>query len=334
MGEDQGARPRDPLRPESQAGNRWFNFPRWADLETSLGVRSVFFLMSPDPALEYWCAPGYNLADPVVTRAAWRLAQRGWEVSIHQLGVDRQELLDGERRWFEQAMRAPPTGTRSHYLKHLPHTLALKAAAGHAYDSTWYAETTETSFLCGTTKPFGPFGLTAPGERTRLWEFPFVAEDGIIFGVYGDSPREVEAAVAEGRKALSQAMRHNGYVCLNAHQRTFARMSGYPGAPDDWTPAYERLIREFQSQSPALWSPLPRELASWWSAREQVTLESTPEGLLATNEGRGPIGDLVVCRPAGPAGPEWAPLPDGLGRECLVRPAGLLRSGETRVYRW
>ena len=324
----------DALQPLTQARNRWFNFRRWVDLEAQLGVKSAFFLMSPDPALDYWCSPGYNIADAPVTAAAWRLAQLGWEVSIHQLGADRQELLDGERRWFERAMGTPPTGTRSHYLKHAPSTLALKAASGHAYDSTWYAETTQTSFLCGTTRPFGPFGLAAPGQPTRLWEFPFVAEDGIIFGVYGGTPRDIAGAIAEGRKILVQALRHNGFVCLNAHQRTFARMSSYRGTPDDWTPAYEGLVRELQASSPALWAPLPRELASWWSAREQVALDSRPEALVVTNEGPAPIGDLVIVRQAEPAGRRWMPLGDGLGRQWLARPTGLLRPGETRVYPW
>jgi len=324
----------DALQPLAQAQNRWFNFRQWADLETQLRVKSAFFLMSPDPALEYWCSPGYNLADAPVAAAAWRLARLGWEVSIHQLGVDRQELLDGERRWFERTMRTLPTGTRSHYLKHAPHTLALKAASGHAYDSTWYAETTQSSFLCGTTRPFGPFGLAAPGQPTRLWEFPFVAEDGIVFGVYGDAPRDTAGAIAEGGKVLAQALRHNGFVCLNAHQRTFARMGTYQGTPDDWTPAYEGLIRELQTSSPALWTPLPRELAAWWSARERVALDSRPKGLVVTNKGAAPIGDLVIVRPAGAAGGLWTDLVDGVGRRWFARATGLLRPGETRVYPW
>jgi hypothetical protein len=321
------------LEPAGQSANRWFNLRRWTELERSLGVRSAFYFMSPDPALEYWCTPSYNIADGPVAGAARALARLGWEVSIHQLGVDRLDQLAGERRWFERVMGMPPTGTRSHYLKHLPQTLSLKAAAGMAYDSTWYAETTATGFLCGTTRPFGPHGLATLKGPSPLWEFPFVVEDGIIFGVYGETPRSVAEAVAEGKRAFPAVLRHNGYLCLNAHQRTFDLMGSY-GTVDNWTPAYEDLVRGLQAAAPTLWQPLPKDLADWWSARERVSLESTPDGIVATNCGPGPIGDLVICIPRTGRGSGWQPLTDGAGREWSARPTGLLRPGETRTYDW
>ncbi len=307
-----------------QSVNPSFNFERWRHLESSLGLKSVFFFMSPDPEREYWCTPGYTIRDRPVLEAALELAERDWEVSIHQLGYDDADLVASELRAFEAATGYRPTGTRSHHLKNLPETLLHKQNAGHLYDSTWYAEQTESSFLCGSVFPFYPLEC-ATRRPLRMVEFPFVIEDGIVFGAYGeDTARNISGAVADGRRALDHILRHNGYACFNWHQRTFARMSAYEGSPANWTLALEKLVRYLQQSSGAWWCPLPAELARWWARRAQVQVEVSPgprrSGILpdadiaVTNTGEEDLADLVVAIHS----TSKAPVVAGLASEGLA----------------
>ncbi len=278
-----------------QTTNPSFNFEHWRHLEDSLGVKSVFFFMSLEPGRECWCTPGYSIADEPVREAAIELAQRGWEVSIHQLGYESTETIASELAVFEAATGYRPTGTRHHNLKHLADTLLYKQNAGLVYDTTWYAEQTESSFLCGSVMPFYPLEC-ATGQPLRLVEFPFVIEDGIVFEVYGEGlARSVNGAVGDGRRALDHVLRHNGYACFNWHQRTFARMSAYEGSPANWTLALEKLIRYFQQSSEAWWCPLPVELAEWWGRRGQVEVEVSAGGVAVTNAGEEDVDELVIA---------------------------------------
>ena len=278
-----------------QTANPSFNFEHWRHLEASLGVKSVFFFMSLEAGRECWCVPGYSIADEPVREAAVELAQRGWEVSIHQLGYENTEVIASELAVFEAATGCRPTGTRHHNLKHLADTLLYKQNAGLVYDTTWYAEQTESNFLCGSAFPFHPLEC-ATGRPLRLVEFPFVIEDGIAFGVYGDDTvRSVNGAVSDGRRSLDHILRQNGYACFNWHQRTFARMGRYEGSPANWTLALEKLVRYFQQSSEAWWCPLPVELAGWWQRRARVQVEVNPGGIAITNAGEDDVEDLVVA---------------------------------------
>ncbi len=279
-----------------QTGNVWFNFPRWRDLETRLGVKSAFYLMAPNPRDSYWFVPSYSLADPVVREAALALRRDGWEISIHQLSHDDPAAVAGEAEFFREVTGQPVTGTRSHYLKHAPASLRYKQEAGHLYDSTWYAETTDSSFLCGAVLPFRPLDCER-GEALDIIELPFVIEDGIVTGCYGDAgtARSIEEAVADGLRAAQQALSYDGYVCTNWHQRVFARMTRYPGTPDDWTPAWAGIVEGIKQRSPALWTPLPIELARFWARRRRVSVEAVPAGCVVRNAGEEDVADMALC---------------------------------------
>jgi len=279
-----------------QTGNRWFNFQRWRQFETSLGVKSAFFVISPHPSEVYWMNPSYAIDDPPVLHAVGQIARHGWEVSIQQLTYDGPREASQEAVHFKMVTGMGATGTRSHSLKHHAHLLTYKRGAGLTYDSTWYAEQARPGFLCGTTLPFAPLD-TITGMPLDLWEFAAVVEDGVVFGLYADGEigRDTAGAVAQGTVAIDQILAHNGYVCLNWRQECFARMDTREGLPANWTPALEQLIRYVQSRSAAWWNPLPSELAQWWSRRALIRIRPTPDGIEVHNAGREPIEDAVIC---------------------------------------
>lgn len=315
-----------------QTGNNRFCLPQWRELETRLKVRSAYYFYSPRPGDKYWFEPHYSPSDPAVAREIALLREGGWEVSLHQMSDADPETVLGENTFFAEATGQPTTGTRSHYLKHSPDTLSYKAAAGLAYDSTWYAEQTESGFLCGTTLPYRPLDCRT-GAPVGLWEFPFVIEDGIVFGVYGEgTARDVEAAAEDGRQALAQVLASNGYACLNWHNYTFSDM-GHTGPADSWPPALELLVKHLRRSSAALWTPLPIELADWCTRRAQVVVEHEHDLLVVHNTGPADCPDFVLGLLYGVAGAMLPPGAVKVGRCdwqttcCLPLP---LAAGERR----
>lgn len=281
---------------ENQEGNAHWNFSKWQALESEYGLKSAFYLFSPSPGEDYWLRqPAYLVSDPPVLAVARELAGNGWEIAPHELGFRTPDEVAAEVRRFTELTGVVPPGTRNHYLKHTAHSLGYKAAAGLLYDSTWYAEQVHSSFLCGTVLPHAPLD-TSTGEPVGLWEFAFVVEDGIVMGCYGmESGRTTEGAVADGARVVDRSTALNGYVCLNWHQRTFDRMSTYEGAPENWVGAYRGLIEHFQRHAPDWWSPLPGELADFWTRRQSVQIDNIGRGVSVSNAGRRDASDLVLC---------------------------------------
>lgn len=298
----------------NQSQNDYFNFEKWKELETSLGVKSAFYFFSPSPEQHYWTDTQYLLTDPVVKRAATDLMARGWEVAHHALGYRNPEEVHAEIAHFRAVTGHTPAGTRNHVLKNVPLSLKHKADAGLRYDTTWYAEQTETNFLCGTVLPFAPLD-TATGEHLKLWELPFVVEDGVVFGVYGKGgARSTEEAVQNGTRGLQHVLKNHGYVCFNWHQRTFARMSTYEGAPDNWVTALGHLAQYFQQNSPRWWNPSPAQLADFWTRRQNIQIDIRPDTITVFNSGSEDCPDFVLqlqCeRKAAPSDAEVLPGDD------------------------
>ncbi|MCE5240815.1 hypothetical protein LLH23_20320 [bacterium] len=279
-----------------QSANPRFFPPRWRQFESDLNIRSAFYLFCAKPGEKYWLEPNYSIADPAVLREAQAFLEGGWEVSLHQISHETAAEVRGEVEFLLEILGLDrPTGTRSHHLKHTFDTLAHKAAAGLRYDSTWYAEQATSGLLCGTLLPFRPLDCRTL-EPVGLWEFPFVIEDGIVFGVYGEGTgRDVAGAIANGKPLLDLAVAHDGFVCFNWHQRTFSQMSSYPGVADCWPPAMAGLIRALRDQSPATWNPLPVELADWCSRREGVRVTAAEGKVTVHNTGNCDCDDVVLC---------------------------------------
>ncbi len=281
-----------------QSENSHFNFARWQELENRFGIKSAFYFFSPAPSQSYWLPqPSYLITDEPVLAAARELAANGWEIAPHELGHRTPAEVADEVAYFEQVTGHKPLGTRNHVLTHYPDSLKYKAAASLLYDSTWYAEQTATSFLCGSALPFAPLD-TATGLPTDIWEFPFVIEDGIVTGGYCAgtvTERDTPEAIADGVRGLDAIIAHNGYACFNWHQRTFAIRTALQSEPDNWVTILEGLLTYYQTNAPKWWNPLPGELAEFWSRRAEVHIESTREGIFVRNLDHEDCTDFVLA---------------------------------------
>lgn len=314
---------------EQWSNPRWF-LPRWREFESELNVRSAHYFYSPKPGDKYWFEPNYSPSDPPVLAEMKTLLAGGWEVSLHQMSHESEAEVRGEVEFLLQTLGLEsPTGTRSHYLKHTFDTLSYKAAAGLRYDSTWYAEQTTSGMLCGAVLPYRPLDCRT-AEPVGLWEFPFVIEDGNVFGVYGQGTgRDTAGAVEDGKTILDLALAHDGFVCFNWHQQTFTQMSGYPGVADCWPPAMAGLIRYLRDQSNAVWNPLPIELADWCSRREAIRVTTDGRQVQVQNAGATDCPDLVLCYHL-PAGKD-CPL-DAIGRDVPAQAQYLGTQGSRCLY--
>jgi len=316
---------------QDQSDNPHFNFARWQELESRFGIKSAFYFFSPAPTHQYWLpTPGYLVTDEPVMQAARELAESGWEIAPHELGHRTAEEVAAEVAYFEHVTGRKPPGTRNHYLTNWPDSLKYKAAAGLLYDSTWYAEQTDTSFLCGTVLPYAPLD-TASGRPLDIWEFAFVIEDGIVTGCYGaDTERGTKEAIADGARGLDIIIARSGYACFNWHQRTFARQTELQHAPDSWVSILEGLLEYYQARAPRWWNPLPGQLAQFWSRRQAAQVESRPGEIVVRNSADDDCPDLVLALhgEAGRAirGAEKVP---GRGISCIA--AGLAADEEKTI---
>lgn len=314
-----------------QSGNSHFNFDRWMALERRFDIRSAFYLFSPDPQHDYWLPnPAYRLSDSAVLRAASSLTEAGWEIAPHALGYRNADEVAAEVARFRQVTGVAPAGTRNHHLKHEAESPAHKAAAGLRYDSTWYAEQTASSFLCGTVLPFAPLDC-ATCRPLPLWEFPFVIEDGIVSGCYGGeaTERSTSDAVVDGARALDYILAHHGYVCFNWHQRVFALRTGRQEEGDSWVTMLEGLMDYYRARARQWWNPLPRELADFWSRRSAVRIEADAGQVQVRNLGASDCLDFVLALDRPLPGTTKAP---GLGLWCLPLPlaAGQMQTVQCR----
>ncbi len=316
---------------QDQSDNPHFNFARWRELESRFGIKSAFYFFSPAPTQQYWLpTPGYLVTEEPVMQAAQKLAEKGWEIAPHELGHRTADEVAAEVAYFEQVTGHKPLGTRNHYLTNWPDSLKYKAAAGLLYDSTWYAEQTDTAFLCGTVLPYAPLD-TATGRPLDIWEFGFVIEDGIVTGCYGaGTERGTKEAIADGTRGLDIIIAGSGYACFNWHQRTFARQTELQQAPDTWVSILEGLLEYYQAHAPRWWNPLPGELARFWSRRQAVEVESRAGEIVVRNTADDDCTDLVLALhgEAARAIPGAENVP-GRGVSCIA--AGLAADEEKTI---
>jgi len=195
-----------------QSDNAHFNFARWRELEERFGIKSAFYFFSPAPLQSYWLRqPSYLISDEPVLAAARQLAEDGWEIAPHELGHRTPAEVADEVAYFEEVTGHKPLGTRNHVLTHYPETLKYKAAAGLLYDSTWYAEQTSTSFLCGSVFPFAPLDTATGLPTDNLGGSPPFFEGGGAGGGGGG------AAAAGGRAAASMPSSRTTAMSVSTH---------------------------------------------------------------------------------------------------------------------
>lgn len=220
-----------------------------ADLEQERGLRSSFNIV----------ARWYPIDEGILNE----LLERGFELGVH--GVHHDRSMFSSRAAFEEQLP-------------IVHEFAVRTgAAGFRSPAThrvfeWLADL-PVDYDCTMphSDPFEP----VPGGCCSLWPFfvgdvvelPYtLPQDHTLFTLLG------HRSIALWRNQLDTIERLNGLVELLTHPDP-----GYLG--DRKKRALYVQFLDLIHERPALWKPLPREVAQWWRQRDSRAAGAWPIGV-------------------------------------------------------
>ncbi|MCS7185646.1 MAG: hypothetical protein RMK89_01690 [Armatimonadota bacterium] len=242
-------------------------FERWLDLEERLGVRSSFFFLSPVTALPPHWRLNYEITDEPVLAALDLIEERGCEVGLLSIAHASENALAMEREKLEDLGGVFVWGVRSYRFGNTPASVRHKSAVGFAYDSSWFAGQNEPSFLTGCAHPFRPLD----SERWQvlpLVELSSVLDDRVLFGEFTEKQRDGDATHL-GIQFCETILALNGVTCLSWQQHTFNQRAS----------SFEQIVLHCQQLTErALWLPAPKEIAEWWTMRNEVKIYARSVG--------------------------------------------------------
>ena len=202
----------------------YWTFPQLLARESSLGVRSTFFVIAShghhtdgnDPS-------AYARRRPALLAL---LRSRGAEVGVHGNERDRRDPagLRADLAFLRAAAGGPVVGMRYHYLRCLYHeTLPLLDEAGFLYDtSLGYAE--QEGFRNGCSFPFHPYDVEH--ERPlRLVELPLAIMDSTLQEQHYRGLSAADALPA-ALAVLERVRAGGGAVSVLWHQNRFDEFLG------------------------------------------------------------------------------------------------------------
>lgn len=242
------------FRPLVRGDDPYFNFYRILDLESSLGVRSTFFLLEEStrlsPAPRTWpiSMGKYRFSEPRIAEVIRYVRTRGWEVGLH--GSYRSYMSEGllrrEKEDLERVLGEPVVAIRQHYLNlEIPTTWQLQQGVGFKLDAS-FGRITELGFRDNHFWPFRPNGVD-------ILAAPLVIPDAAILQ-RGWSAEETRAQVGA---VLSKAVETHALVTVLWHQR-FLNPKEFPF---HWK-MYRWLIEEAHRRN--AWFGLAADLLTIW----------------------------------------------------------------------
>ncbi len=242
-------------------------FAQWLDLEERLNVRSAFFFLSPVTSLPPHWRLNYEISDEPVLAALDLIEEKDGEVGLLSIAHASENALAMEREKLEDLGGVFVWGVRSYRFGNTPASVRHKSAVGFAYDASWFAGQNEPSFLTGCAHPFRPLDA----ERWQvlpLVELSAVLDDRVLFGELTERHRDGDATHS-GIQFCETVLALNGTACLSWQQHTFNQRAT----------SFEGLILHCrQLTENALWCPSPREVAEWWTIRNDVGISISPVG--------------------------------------------------------
>jgi hypothetical protein len=238
-------------------------------LETARGfTASYFFTVPPEGPWTRWdCvyAPGdrcefrgktRRIAD--VMRA---LRDEGFDVGLHGSYESARVpgVLERERSRLEEALGAPVTTTRQHFLHwDVRRTPQLQEAAGFRADSS-LGFNRNVGFRAGTSLPFRQFDVAA-GRPLDLVQVPLVVQDAALLGPIAAGRGNARAAV---ERLFDEVAAVEGAITLVFHPDKLVR--------PEWLALYEWALDH--ALETGGWVTSVAGLDAWWRERERMVLE-------------------------------------------------------------
>ncbi|MCS7266080.1 MAG: hypothetical protein NZ805_14760 [Armatimonadetes bacterium] len=255
----------DPVWKRSDNPN--YRFAEWLDLEQRLGIRSAFFFLSPVTALPPHWHLNYDISDEPVLAALDLIEERYGEIGLLSIAHASENALAMERERLEEIGDVFVWGVRSYKFGNTPASIRHKSAVGFAYDSSWFAGQNEPSFLTGCAHPFRPLD-TERWQVLPIVELSAVLDDRVLLGELAGSQRDGDATHL-GIQFCETVFALNGMACLSWQQHNFNQSSK----------VFEQIVRHCIGMTQnSLWFPSPKEIAQWWSIRNEVKVHAKPVG--------------------------------------------------------
>lgn len=244
-----------------------YRFAQWLDLEKRLGINSAFFFLSPVTALPPHWKINYDFSDEPVLAALDMIEEEGGEIGLLSIAHASEHALAMERERMEDIGGVFVWGVRSFKFGNTPASVRHKSSVGFTYDSSWFAGQSEPSFLTGCAHPFRPLDA----ERWQvlpLVELSAVLDDRVLFGELRSGQRNGDETFP-GVQFCETILALNGLACLSWQQHTFDKRAS----------VFERIVRHCQQiAANEIWLPAPREIAEWWTRRNEVKVSSRSVG--------------------------------------------------------
>lgn len=220
------------------ANDDYWCFDQIMALEEQYGIRSYFnvyggpggWQRTPKQLL---LDPSYNSLQPKLCQLFRHLHQEGWSIGLHQSynAWSDAECMLKEKHYLEQAVDAPVTICRQHWLRFSWHkTWKTQQEAGLELDTT-LGFNDRPGFRNGTALCFHPWD-TNTKKPMKLAVLPMVLMDSHLYD-YGDVDHEER--YQQMNYWLDEIMAVRGTATIIWHQRVMSNDYG-------WGPGYEYLL--------------------------------------------------------------------------------------------
>jgi hypothetical protein len=257
------------LRRLSRAPSLDQTIERSVALEADRGLTASYFFTVPPagPWTRWDCV--YAPGDPCEFRGSTRriadvmrtLREEGFDVGLHGSYESARVpgVLERERARLEDALGAPVTTTRQHFLHwDVRWTPQLQETAGFRADSS-LGYNRNVGFRAGTSLPFRQFDLVSR-RPLDLVQIPLVVQDAALLGPIAAGREDARDAV---RRLFDEVASVGGAITVVFHPDKLVR--------PEWLSLYEwTLDHALESGG---WVTSVGGLDAWWRERERMVFE-------------------------------------------------------------
>lgn len=196
----------------------WWNFKQIIKQETSLGIRSTFYILSRQGKMD----SRFTFKNRRIKKIISQLNGDGFEIGLHgsYYSIDNIAVLEKQITEMRNATGINPKGIRQHYLRaEMPTTLRLQQQVGFQYDTS-LGFASHAGYRNSYCYPFKPFDFEK-GEMLDIWELPLMLMEVSVLDYQKEGFTGLETSAM---KMVEEARKFGGFFSLLWHN---CRMSDH-----------------------------------------------------------------------------------------------------------
>lgn len=245
------------------AGDFWFKFDRYMELENNVDAKSTFFMIpyknragqKLDGKDAYRRATKYDVTD--IKETVKKLIANGFEVGTHGLDAWHDPTAArAEKNRITEVSGKSNIGIRMHWLCFNKDTYRVLEEAGFIYDAT-FGYNDVVGYRAGTSQIYKP-----PGVK-RLFELPLNIQDTALFNPKHMSLSKTDAWLL-AEDLIGKVSVFGGILTVLWHDRSLSPERLY----DDF---YIKLLAELKKRK--VWFATAGEACHWFQCRRSVIFE-------------------------------------------------------------